>query len=863
MPLKKSGIQVALISVILVLSMAGVIILQLNMIKSVNKASEDTVISLLSDNANQVKTVLDNQLTNVWARMSTVNAALSVIDDLTEKEAQEFLYGILPRAYNVQLVTDDGAYLDQFGKKGYVEIDDTAFRLLIYNEEVCTLRQNGEQDTVMFGIPVSPTDVDGTIYTHVMAYYDLSGLMDILAVESFAGNGKIRILNNDGYVIMRSDNVEQASYYFFKIYEKSEFIDNGLYSDYEGFKQSVMSGENHAVHLKVDGDTDKERVISYAKTEQMDWRVIIVCDYNEVLGGLENEIADIGVNSIIATVVIVLLSIIFVSFIGANLAKIRQEKQQLEKLNASLERAKKVAEDALEIAENANKSKSYFLSNMSHDIRTPMNAIMGFTTLLGKYAGNPDKVIEYTEKITASSRHLLGLINDVLDMSKIESGKTTLNLSEEAIGDIISDIDAIIRPQVNAKNHNFNINVNNINHEKIIVDKVRLNQILVNLLSNAVKYTADGGNIELNITELRSARGIVWYEFIVKDNGYGMSEEFVQKIFDSFAREEDSRTSRIQGTGLGMAITKQLVDLMGGSIQVESTKGVGSVFTVLLQFQIGKSSEAEELQKRGITEFLVIDSEEEIRRSVADAMKNSGVNIDYALSAEQAIKSVQGNSDYQLVILHWKTPEADVKEALSGIRQKLPQNIPVLLLTDFTLSESEEANMLNYVDGILSKPFFASNIKRKVVEITARRSGKKSEEKAVESVFKGRRILAAEDNELNSEILREILVTSGAKCDICENGKLTVEKFLSSPEGYYDLIFMDIQMPIMNGYEATKLIRMSGHPDAGKIPIIAMTANAFTEDIQNAIKSGMNAHISKPVNIEIMEKTVAQELNKK
>ncbi|MGN0496459.1 MAG: ATP-binding protein [Lachnospiraceae bacterium] len=729
--------RTVIIVVILIAALAAVYILQRNTLSSVNRVSEQTALNLLSDNVNQVREVLDNQLNNIWGRMEMVDGALNSIGDMTTKEAVSYLQNSVPDAYRIELVSKDGEYIDQNGKTGYVKPTKELYPLFLENERICILSQDGEQDTLLFGMPVTAVTVDRIEVQYLMAYFNLDTFMNLLSVESFAGNGMIRVVNRDGLVLLYSDNLDEdeTSYYFFKVYESAHFIESHGISDFESFKNSVLRGENHAIHVISEDGNDK--IISYAKVKGIDWFVTIVVDYESVLGELYGNIQSIGRNSILVTMSVVFLAIILVVFISLDIRKVRNEKNQLQELNQSLERAKKIAEEALQIAENANKSKSYFLSNMSHDIRTPMNAIVGFATLLSKNTDNPGKVREYTNKIVASSQHLLGLVNDVLDMSRIESGKTTLNLSKESITDIVDGIDLIIRPQMNAKGHTFSIDVHNIVHDTIVVDKVRLNQICMNLLTNAVKYTPENGYVSFKITERYVSGHSAHYTIEVIDNGYGMSKEFQESIFDSFSREEDSRTSKIRGTGLGMAITKNLVDLMGGSIRVQSVKGVGTTFTVDISFQLSENGE-------------------EVLYEETEQLETNGFEED--------------------------------------------------------------------------------------------------------SIFKGRHILIAEDNDLNAEILSEILKMTGATCDICKDGKQTVKKFEESEDGKYDFILMDVQMPVMNGYEATKTIRESSHPRAREIPIIAMTANAFTEDIQDALKSGMNAHVAKPVDMRVLEKTIKKVL---
>ncbi len=522
---------------------------------------------------------------------------------------------------------------------------------------------------------------------------------------------------------------------------------------------------------------------------------------------------------------------------------------------------------ALEIAEEANQSKSTFLSSMSHDIRTPMNAIIGFSFLLGRDAEKPDKVRAYTRKITSSSHHLLGLINDVLDMSKIESGKATLNLSEENIAEIVEGIDTIVRPQMKAKGHTFHVQVRDIRHEDVTVDKLRLNQILLNLLSNAVKYTPDGGEVSLIVQELpqRSAQ-LAGYRIIVKDNGYGMSPEYVKTVFQAFTREENQVINRIQGTGLGMAITKNLVDLMGGEILVESEQGKGTTFTVDLELQITeKESSSQFWEERGIDRMLVVDDEEVVCQNIVLMMEKTGVTVEYALDGQSAVSMVRTAEEegrpYQIVFLDWKMPGMDGLETAKKIRKRVSGACPLFLMNSYDWTEVADEALDGGIDAILPKPFFLSSFQHKIGELLNRgKETEQSEEPEEASVFHGMHILVAEDNELNGEILEELLNMKGASCEIFENGKLAVEAFAQSEADRYQLILMDVQMPVMGGYDAVRAIRGLSHPRAALIPIIAMTANAFAEDIHQALKAGMNAHVAKPVDLDVLEETVREVL---
>ncbi|MCM1121160.1 MAG: response regulator [Eubacterium sp.] len=518
--------------------------------------------------------------------------------------------------------------------------------------------------------------------------------------------------------------------------------------------------------------------------------------------------------------------------------------------------------EALRIAQVANNAKSTFLSSVSHDIRTPMNAIIGFVELLRDDVENPDRVRDYVQRIDAASQHLLGLINDVLDMNKIENGSVALNLSEMNLSDIIDEINAIIRPQARAKNQTFEIFSSSVVHEHLQADKLRINQIIINLLSNAVKYTPEGGDIQMRLDELpQIADNYSRIRFTVSDNGMGMSEEYLQVIFDPFTRENTDVIRGIQGTGLGMAITKSLVDLMGGTIHVQSRPGEGSEFTVELELRICEKEDDPKFWNRyGVGKMIVADDDEEVCLNIVKTMQQTGVAVDYATSGEQAIEMMRtartAGSPYDLILLDWKMPDLDGLQTARLIRKNYSDKIPILLFTAYDWAEIEEEAEEIGVAHFMPKPFFMTTFKDVIRRVMGRRTKAKS--KAGSTVVKGKHILVVDDIEENRLILVKILSTLGAICDEACNGQEALNKFNASLPDTYDLILMDVQMPVLDGYEATKAIRSSSHPGAKTLPIIAMTANAFVEDVRMAIEVGMDAHIAKPVRLDKLKTTIQE-----
>jgi len=521
--------------------------------------------------------------------------------------------------------------------------------------------------------------------------------------------------------------------------------------------------------------------------------------------------------------------------------------------------------EALQMAQAANKAKTAFLSSVSHDIRTPMNAIIGFLALMKDETDDPEVVKEYVQRIDAASQHLLGLINDVLDMNKIESGSTTLSVSELNMADLIEEINAIIRPQTKAKNQSFDIFVSHLKYEDLMGDKVRINQILINLLSNAVKYTPNDGSIQLRVEELSQVvNNYSRIRFTVSDNGLGMSEDFQKVIFDPFTREEKKTIQEIQGTGLGMAITKSLVDLMGGAIRVESLLGEGSTFTVELELRIQeKEDDPRFWSEHKVAKMIVADDDEEVCLSIARTMSQVGVVTDYATDGETAVRMMrerrEAGQPYDLILLDWMMPDLNGLETARLIRKNYSEKIPILLLTAYDWSDIEEEAMEIGITHFMPKPFFMSTFKEAIHRVMG--GHRKETDGSHSDVVRDKHILVVDDIEVNRIILVKILTTLGASCDVAGNGREAVDAFEQSRPGDYDLILMDVQMPVMDGYAATRAIRSSSHPSARTVPIIAMTANAFVDDMRDAINSGMDAHVAKPVQIDKLKSTIQQVLD--
>ncbi len=517
--------------------------------------------------------------------------------------------------------------------------------------------------------------------------------------------------------------------------------------------------------------------------------------------------------------------------------------------------------NALMQANQANKAKSTFLSNMSHDIRTPMNAIVGFTTLAITHIDYRDQVEQYLKKIMTSGNHLLSLINDVLDMSRIESGKIHLDENPCRLPDILHGLRNILQADIHAKQLELYIDAVDIMDEEIYCDKLRLNQVLLNLLSNSVKYTGPGGIVSIRVTEKPGApNGYANYEFNIKDTGIGMSEEFVSRIFEPFEREKSSTNSGIQGTGLGMAITKNIVDMMNGTIDVKSEQGVGTEISLCFTFRVYVGmKEPQDIPQLKNCRALVVDDDFNTCDSVTYMLGQIGLRAEWTLSGKEALlrthQAVMRNDIYTVYVIDWMLPDMNGIEVTRKIRKEMGEDVPIILLTAYDWLDIEEEAMEAGITAFCSKPLFLSELRRCLHSIVGEEEEQKNEEEDAVKNYTGR-ILLAEDNELNQEIARVILGDAGFTVEIAANGRIAVDMLKQSEPGYYQLILMDVRMPEMTGYEATRAIRKLENKELASIPIFAMTANAFEEDKQEAMKAGMNGHLAKPIDVKALFSTL-------
>lgn len=536
--------------------------------------------------------------------------------------------------------------------------------------------------------------------------------------------------------------------------------------------------------------------------------------------------------------------------IYTDITKLKEMQQQLELQSKQLT-------EALEMAEKANRAKSDFLSRMSHDIRTPMNAIIGMVNIAAMHPGEPEKVQDCLKKISLSSQHLLGLINDVLDMSKIESGNIALNMETMSLPEVLENVVSIMQPVFKGKEQEFSVRLKGICHEDFICDSLRLRQIFINILSNASKFTQDKGTITFDIEEKSSKdseRALL--KFIFTDSGAGIRPEFLPHIFESFTRERDSRVDKTEGTGLGMAITKSLTELLGGTITVESQLGHGTTFQVELPMKIAARIDGS-VNCKGM-KILVVDNDDIACKYLVQTLEELDVKASWTNSGDEAVKQVTeahlAGNDFDMVLLDWKMPGMNGLQTACAIRKNVSRKFPILVVSAYDWGEIENEAAEAGIDGFLQKPLFKSTLCREIKRYASEKKPNVKKEKL--QSLKGKRFLLVEDNELNLEIAEELLTTMGASVDIACDGAAGVKRFSESKEGYYDLILMDVQMPVMNGYEATRQIRALSRGDAETVPIIAMTADAFAEDVEAAKQAGMNSHLPKPFDMNALYKEI-------
>lgn len=699
---------------------------------------------------------------------------------------------------------------------------------------------------MVFGVPVSRPMSNGHDSVLLAMGISLDDLSRALSLDVSETQVYSHIIRKDGTFILNSSSSEADSY-FYLIINKGTFT---AYSEEEAVARlsaTMEAGESAFYVIEVSGT----RAITYlSPLPETDWYLVSVLPYSVLHDPIDSLVQQRTFTFVGGG--IVLVGVIVIAF----LRYYRVSQEQMGEL------AK-----AREEADAANRAKSEFLSNMSHDIRTPMNAITGMTSIARANIDDRDLVTDCLKKVDLAARHLLGLINDVLDMSKIESGKLSLNPAPLLLPEVVENVVTIVQSQVQAKRQSFNVYVRDITVERVFADGTRLNQVLLNILSNALKFTPAEGRVTLSVTqeEVEGRPDVIRTHFLVSDTGIGMSPEFREKIFDSFEREDRATVRRIEGTGLGMAITKQIVDMMGGTIEVESEVGVGSSFHVVLD--LPRDGEAEGAESLPPWDILVVDDNADSAETAALMLGGMGAHAEYVVTGAEAIERVRARhaagSDYDGVLLDWKMPDMSGVDLARRIRGEVGDGMPILLVSAYDWSDIEGEARSAGVTGFVAKPLFMSTLSHALLPLAGDDGSDRVKADREESDLSGLHALLAEDNDLNWEVASELLGACGLSLVWARNGEECVKLFSESEPGYYDLVLMDIRMPIMNGYDAARAIRALERPDALEIPIIAMTADAFSEDRERAFECGMNAHVSKPIDMKETLRVVSRCLEKR
>ena len=789
--------------------------------------------------------------TKVQCRYLVDEAPQTVEQLLAFMDRQYQLGDMSTERSNLIAVDSNGRYYTQTGRKGLL----TEQRYLLAQPERLSFVSNsmfGNTSQMVYlrklAKPIVVTDDDDLVeITYYGIAQDMAELSPYFSCKAYGGTNGMYVVDEQGLKIFSdSPDNKLRGYNIYSILEKMDYLHGSSFTQAREDLESTGLAYSNAM---LDGE---EYYYALYRMENAAWVLLFTVPSRYVAINTVN-LVHTSINIILLFAFVMICACALLIFWILN----RQQKQAvaLERQNsAQLEAALKKAEKAEQAAKDASRAKSEFLSNMSHDIRTPMNAIVGLTKLMEHEENDPEKMDAYIHKVQASSQHLLGLINDVLDMSRIESSEVTLNREPIRLAEQVAQVDSIIRPQTQERGQRFIIRVREVVHEYLIGDSVRLRQIFINLLSNAVKYTPNGGTITLELEELGGNEpGRTNFRITVADTGYGMSPEFVKHVFEPFTRAENSTTNKIQGTGLGMAITKNIVDLKGGTISVQSEVGKGSTFEVLLPFAIDETASREIDAER----LLVVTEEEQLARNVCAALRESAVQAAVASTEAEARRHLQKMKPD--VVLLGKGFVS--RGAVESIRRLMKEtgSPAMILCCGFMPSEQEQQLYARIgADGVVTRPFFFENLRRAVskahsdaVQHTADNTG-----------LAGMRFLCAEDNGLNAEILTALMDMEGASCTIYPNGEELVKAFASVQPGEYDAILMDVQMPVMNGLDATRLIRSGENPLGKTIPIIAMTANAFSSDVQDCLEAGMDAHVAKPLDISTLERTLKDVLGR-
>lgn len=828
----------SIISVIIV-SIAVFIALTLFMSVKTEESVEEISSSYMSEMSIQVQqkfqSIIELRLSQVSGIIkSTWSEEITYGDDLLEDlkqsaQVRDFSYLALYAGEENREVI--------FGEKlHYTDNQHVMERLMQDGNVIAEAETDAGERILLLGVRVEYPMKDGQKSVALMAGFPMDYLNEALFLDEEGTTAYYHIIDIDGNFVIRNSGAYRESY-FERILE--------IYSTYDGktpeqyvqeMTEAMQNNQTYFTNVVIEGEG--KQIYCSKLSGNTDWFLIFAIPMDFMTKSV-SELAAVRVWVTLASVLIIFIAmgIIFLLYYRLsmnqidNLAKARRE------------------------AEHANMAKSDFLASMSHDIRTPMNAIIGMTGIAQKNINDKERVDDCLRKISLSSKHLLGLINDVLDMSKIDSGKMVLNMVPVSLREQMDDLVNIVQPQVSAKNQIFDIFIRDILSEDVVCDNVRLNQVLLNLLSNAIKFTPEGGRVDVYMYQEQMAgeenADIIRTHFLVKDTGIGMSPEFQAKIWDTFAREENEQVRYITGSGLGTSIAKKIVDLMGGTIDLESEQGKGSTFHVTLDLQ--KSDVNLEGMKLPEWNILVVDDNRDLCESAVANLEELGAHAEWTQNGMKAVEMIEAHhredNDYKFVLIDWKMPGMDGIETIREIRKRVGMDIPIFLISAYDWSDMEESVDESMIEGFISKPLFKSTLYHRLKQYEESYDDNQEQDSSMEADLTGKRILLAEDIDLNWEVASAILSMTGVELDRAVNGQECLNMFDNSEIGYYDAVLMDIRMPIMDGYDATRAIKALEREDSN-LPIIAMTADAFSDDAQRCLECGMVAHIAKPIDVK-------------
>ena len=865
---KKSLKKIILISLIAIVLAVALFLSALLVSNSVSQKIVDENVETIREMAHHDAHSVVNSLTVRYQVLSGIADSMKKSRPADMQELQLMLQDRMPSvagAKEIFLVDDEGQVYKATGLITYrPEVDalcdaHTGCFTARYNRPDSMLEMRRE--LLLLAAPAD-FSMGETHFRYIVATMNIETLSTELKIDSYGGQGYSSIVDEQGNYIVNV-NKKHSFLTYDNFFEDMSLVQTEKHTASEMLAEAAASGSCTDIF-----ESEGERFVTVVSglTENGWYQVSTVP--MRVFEGISNGIMD--VIYILLTVVIAVLLIVAL-LVGrgrkqraqlAYVAERAKDAETIKEQNLELAEKQQALNEALELAQSANRAKTTFLNNMSHDIRTPMNAIIGYTGLATTHIDNKEQVRDYLGKISQSSEHLLSLINDVLDMSRIESGKMNLNEKDEDLGEILHTLRNIVQADINGKQFDFFIDTD-VTHQFVVCDKLRLNQVLLNILSNSIKYTQAGGTISVRLKENGITHsGYGKYEFRIKDNGMGMSEDFLKTIYDPFTRVKNSTVSGIQGTGLGMAITRNIVEMMGGTIDILSKEGEGTETILSFEFRLTEgNTEPVRLAHLEGLRSLVVDDDIAACRNISKMLHDAGMRSEWCASGKEAVLRTEDALSlgdlYKVYIIDWIMPDMNGIETTRRIRQVVGDEAPIIVLTAYDWSDIEVEAKEAGVTAFVSKPLFPSDL-RNVLNSCCGEKASEAAPAAPEYDFTGKKILLVEDNEMNREIATEILEEEGFIVDTAEDGTVAVAKMQAAQPGKYDLILMDVQMPIMNGYEATRAIRALPDPAVANITILAMTANAFEEDRQEALKAGMNEHLSKPIEIDKLKATLAR-----